>query len=349
MKAAPGAKPLTEQPAACALVADRHELSRHILGSILKGAGYTVQSAPDGEDAWNQIQGGSVDIVITDLDLTGIDGFELCRRLKNSRNTRVIPVIIVTAADDIASRIAAFEHGADDLLPKPVINEELLARVRNLLRLASLIRHKVDSERMRAKLEKELALTHLRQEEERTRSLFIAQVLSAATGGRLQLMDRDIMAPLLEDWSGVEELEVTTPSQLNTVRALTERVAKCAGLVGEGVADAALCVSEAVTNALKFGTQVAFRGGRFEDQIRFVVEDNGPGLKSAILPQITLQKGFSTGISMGMGFSIMLELMDRVGLSTGQTGTTLLLAKSLTPDVGDDIDAFLKRFSVTLD
>lgn len=331
------------------LVVDDHALSRQVLQSILGAGGYEVLSASDGEQAWAVLETSPVALMIADLRMPGMNGFELCKKTKNDPLTRLIPVIIVTGADDIASRIAAYEHGADDILPKPVINEELLARVRNLLRFAHLVKGQLELERSQAELDKELALAQLRTEQEAARNRLYHDVLFAATGGRLQLMSRQEIAPLLDGWSETHELVVSHSSEIALARRIAEEVAQAAGLDEEGVSDAALCVSEAVTNALKFGTRVVFRGGLFEEQMRFVIEDDGPGLERALLPQVTLQKGFSTGASMGMGFSLMLEMMDQVGLTTGPDGTTVLLSKNVMTDSHLDLDCFLERFSVSLD
>ena len=331
------------------LVVDDHSMSRQILQAILCSDGYEVLSASDGEQAWSILEASPVSLMIADVQMPGMSGFELCKRAKSEPQTRLIPVIIVTGADDIASRIAAFEHGADDILPKPVINEELLARVRNLLRFAQLVKGQLELERLQAELDKELALAQLRTEQEAARNRLYHDVLFAATGGRLQLMNRQDMAPHLEGWREKRELLVIHPSEIALARRLAEEVATAAGLDEEGRSDAALCVSEAVTNALKFGTRVIFRGGLFEDQMLFVIQDDGPGLERGLLPQVALQKGFSTGASMGMGFSLMLEMMDRVGLDTGPDGTTVLLSKNIVADTDLDLDCFLERFSVSLD
>ncbi len=333
------------------LVVDDHGMSRQVLTSILQAGGHRVLSAEDGQRAWDLMSEKAVDLLVADLRMPGLDGFELCRKVKEDPDTRLTPVIIVTAADDIASRIAAFEHGADDILPKPVINEELIARVGNLLRFSRLVRSQLELERAQAGLEKELALAQLRREQEASRNRLYHDVLFAATGGRLQLLEEPAMSDLLQGWSDVLELEVGDAAQLSEARSLAEKAAEAAGLDEEGQRDAALCVSEAVTNGLKFGTRVLLRGGGFEDQLRLLIEDDGPGLERALLPQVTLQKGFSTGASMGMGFSLMLEMMDQVALCTGPGGTTVLLGKTVVreADLDLDLDSFLERFQVSLD
>ena len=83
--------------------------------------------------------------------------------------------------------------------------------------------------------------------------------------------------------------------------------------------------------------------------IQLYVQDDGPGLEHSMLPQVTLQKGFSTHSSLGMGFSLMLETMDKVGLCTGSSGTAVLLSKQCVVDDELELDRFLDRFSVTLD
>ena len=308
-------------------------------------------TAQDGAEAWNIVQKEDLSLVVADLRMPELNGFELCRKIKVTTETRLLPVIIVTGADDIASRICAFEHGADDILPKPVINEELLARVKNLIRFASLVETQMKLERARAALEKELAIAELKKEQEASRTKLYQDVLFAATGGRLHLMEIGDLALLGENWQDLQEMDITEPSQIRDARHLAEEIASVAGLDEEGKTDAALCVSEAVTNALKFGTKVLFRGGRVADQLRFLIQDDGPGLEHALLPRVTLQKGFSTGASMGMGFSLMLEIMDQVCLSTGPHGTTVLLSKTICPvdNLDIDIDSFLERFSVSLD
>lgn len=340
---------MTSVEPATILVVDDHDLSRQVLQSILGTAGYRVEVAPDGNEAWKTLDLLPIDLMIADLRMPGLDGFGLCRRVKTDEKTRLVPVIIVTGADDIASRIAAFEHGADDILPKPVINEELLARVRNLLHFSQLVRGQLELERAQAVLEKELALAQLRKEQELARSQLYHDVLFAATGGRLQLMSPQEIAPLMNDWQDTRELILTDPGQIARARRLAEEIAQAAELDDEAVSDAALCVSEAVTNALKFGSEVVFRGGLCENQMRFAISDNGPGLERALLPQVTLQKGFSTGSSMGMGFSLMLEMMDQVGLETSPNGTTVLLCKNVMTDRHLDLDCILERFSVSLD
>ena len=100
---------------------------------------FDVKIATSGADALRICEGGSCDIVLLDVMMPGLDGFEVCRRLKESPATSHIPVILVTALDQPADRIRGLEAGADDFLTKPVDEVTLIARVRSLTRLKIVI------------------------------------------------------------------------------------------------------------------------------------------------------------------------------------------------------------------
>jgi DNA-binding response OmpR family regulator/anti-sigma regulatory factor (Ser/Thr protein kinase) len=330
------------------LIVDDQPLSRMALVSILSKAGYATLQASDGEEAWELLSRNEISLVVADYAMPRLDGFGLCRRMKSLKKHRLTPVVMVTGIDDIASRIAAFDHGADDILPKPVINEELLARVKNLIKFSKLVQDQVETERCRAEMERELALAKMREEQEQTRNRLYREVLFAATGGTLKLLDGAGMERLLQGWTHTGTLALSDTSQIGQTRKMAEALARLAEMDEEAVGDVVLCVSEAVTNALKFGSRAEFRCGLKDDQIQVYVQDDGPGLDQATLPQITLQKGFSSHSSMGMGFSLMLETMDRVGLCTGPSGTAVLLSRKCAVDEEQCLDRFLERFSVSL-
>ncbi|MFA5508759.1 MAG: response regulator [Vulcanimicrobiota bacterium] len=331
------------------LVVDDHAISRFALKGILSSAGYPAFEAEDGEEAWEVLNQYEIALVIADFRMPRLNGFELCERMKSHPEHCLTPVVMVTCADDVASRISAFEHGADDILPKPVINEELLARVQSLIRFSELVNQQLEMERSRAELQRELAIAKLKREQEETRSRLYHDVLFAATGGTLQLMEPPQLAALLEEWEDVSSFELTDTSQIALTRHLTEDLARQYGMDEECAGDVVLCVSEAVTNAMKFGNNVHFRCGARDGCIHLYIQDDGPGLERSMLPQVTLQKGFSTHSSLGMGFSLMLETMDRVGLCTGSSGTAVLLSKKCQVDEQLELDKFLERFSVALD
>jgi DNA-binding response OmpR family regulator len=98
----------------------------------LRAAGFTATVAPDGPIAFQEAMTGSHDLVVLDIGLPRMDGFEVLRRLRESRNA--VPVVILTARDSVSDTVAALDGGADDYMAKPFRFEELLARIRLRLR-----------------------------------------------------------------------------------------------------------------------------------------------------------------------------------------------------------------------
>ena len=109
----------------------------NILKVVQRGLGfegYRVQVAVSGEDALVAARENEPDLIILDLMLPGVDGIEVCRRLRGGLNT---PILMLTARDAVRDKIAGLEAGADDYLAKPFVFDELVARVRALLRRAA--------------------------------------------------------------------------------------------------------------------------------------------------------------------------------------------------------------------
>jgi diguanylate cyclase (GGDEF)-like protein len=115
------------------LVVDDEEHIRRILKFQLEKNGYIVATAENGEVALNVIRRESPDLVILDLMMPRLDGFEVCQRLRADFQTSQIPIIMLTAKSDMPDKIKGLKEGANDYLIKPYSNEELLLRVRNVL------------------------------------------------------------------------------------------------------------------------------------------------------------------------------------------------------------------------
>src|SRR5271156_3411460 len=106
-----------------------------LLEAKLTAEYFEVVTAFNGADALVRIEQHDVDIVLLDVMMPGMDGFEVCRRIKRNPNSAHIPVIMVTALDQVSDRVAGLGAGADDFLTKPVDDAALFARVRSLVRL----------------------------------------------------------------------------------------------------------------------------------------------------------------------------------------------------------------------
>jgi adenylate cyclase len=120
------------------LVVDDQRANAEMMAGILRARGYQVDTAPSGEAALEQVRDGTPDLVVSDIVMPGVDGYELCRRLRAHAATALLPVILVTSVEANEERVKGLEAGADDFLSKPVRWEELFARVRSLLRIKRL-------------------------------------------------------------------------------------------------------------------------------------------------------------------------------------------------------------------
>ena len=115
------------------LVVDDEPISRALLGEILTAQGYQVVTAQDGQEALACFPRFQPDLVVLDVQMPGLCGFQVCQRLKSNPESRLTPVVLLTAHSAIEDRIRGIEAGADDFLSKPVDQAELLARVHSLL------------------------------------------------------------------------------------------------------------------------------------------------------------------------------------------------------------------------
>jgi len=116
------------------LVVEDHPRGAKLLEAMLSPLNCDVIKAADGEAVLRAVARSDVDLVLLDLMMPHIDGLEVCRRLKEDDTTRKIPVIMITAFDDIESKVRAIDAGADDFITKPPNKAELTARVKSLIR-----------------------------------------------------------------------------------------------------------------------------------------------------------------------------------------------------------------------
>jgi two-component system, cell cycle response regulator len=126
-----------------------------LLEAKLSAEYFDVVVAMNGPDAIQMCEAGEADIVLLDVMMPGMDGFEVCRRLKTSPTTAHIPVVMVTALDQPSDRLKGLDAGADDFLTKPLDDTALFARVRSLVRLKSM----VDELRNRALASRQLGIS----------------------------------------------------------------------------------------------------------------------------------------------------------------------------------------------
>jgi signal transduction histidine kinase len=117
------------------LIVDDYAANVKLLERNLQAAGYETVAAWDGEEALRKVQSERPDLILLDIMLPKIDGYEVCRRLRADEATAVIPIIMITALKDTEDRIHGLEAGGDDFISKPFDRGELLARVKSLLQV----------------------------------------------------------------------------------------------------------------------------------------------------------------------------------------------------------------------
>jgi signal transduction histidine kinase len=138
------------------LIADDNPTNLNVLFEYLSAQGYRVLIAEDGAGAIEQAQYGLPDLILLDVMMPGLDGFETCEKLKESSQTRDIPVIFMTAISETASVLKGFSVGAVDYITKPLQRDEVLVRVRNHISIRWLQRELKAEIAVRQKAEEEL-------------------------------------------------------------------------------------------------------------------------------------------------------------------------------------------------
>jgi len=156
------------------LVVDDDPCNRKLLAGYLRAGGYRVRYAEDGRTALALAREEPPDVVLLDVMMPGMTGYEVCAELKGDPRTRLSQIMLVTALDSTPDKVAGLDTGADDYVCKPVRREEFLAKVRTLLRARGLL---LDLERARSELE------------ERNRELQLKKTLA-------QTLVHDLKSPL---------------------------------------------------------------------------------------------------------------------------------------------------------
>ncbi len=127
------------------------------LALLLKKEGMRADIVEDGDTAMMRVMTDPPDLILLDVMMPGLSGFEICQRLKSEEATALIPIVLITGLEDQESRVRGIESGADDFLSKPVKREELVARVKTLRRLHE-TRKELESRRLAAEVERKEAI-----------------------------------------------------------------------------------------------------------------------------------------------------------------------------------------------
>jgi len=150
---------------------------------------YHIEAAGDGYEALEKVKKFNPDLIMLDVVMPGIDGFEVCRILKEDEKTRLIPIVMITALDSQQDRLRGLESGVDDFISKPFNVYELLARVKNLLKLRSYINELEHAEQVIFSLARAVEAKDNYTEGHCERLSILAQFL----GSELQLAAEDLI------------------------------------------------------------------------------------------------------------------------------------------------------------
>jgi len=172
------------------LVVDDDPKNLKLMQAMLIPLKYELFTAESGRGALDIMSKMDIDLVLLDVMMPEMDGFEVCRRIKKNPNTKMIPVVLVTALDDLDSRIKGIEAGADDFLSKPASRPELIARTKSLIKLKLMNNSLTSIENVLFSLARavEAKDTYTQGHTERVASL------SMALGKRLELPPQDMTA-----------------------------------------------------------------------------------------------------------------------------------------------------------
>ena len=169
-------------------------------------------------------------------------------------------------------------------------------------------------------------------ESEQQRRVFNRDVLLAVTGGKLRLVESSEIPPSnLASGPALLTLDLREPKDATSLRHRLTQIGESVGMNAERLGDLATATTEAATNAIKHGNGGQATVWATADSVTVQVEDHGTGITPAHLARATLEQGFSTRVSLGMGFHLMLQFTDALALCTDANGTIILLQVSNKP------------------
>ncbi len=187
------------------LIVDDNKENIDLIAYFLKPQNYQIFTAMDGVEALTQVENTKPDIILLDIMLPKMDGFQVCERIKKNVETRFIPVIMITALKELKDKIRSLEVGADDFISKPFENVELLTRVKSLLRIKR-YHDQLEEKNLELK-EKNEALLKMDQFKEELNHLIVHDMKNPlfVIQGNLQMMEMGLgesMSPMVQKYLG---------------------------------------------------------------------------------------------------------------------------------------------------
>jgi DNA-binding NtrC family response regulator len=333
------------------LVVDDVAANRNLLAQTLESAGYSVSAAPTGEVALEVALMDPPDLILLDILLPGLDGFELCRRLKAARETGSVPVIFITAKDESGSVVEGFRAGGVDYVTKPFQTDEVLARVRTHLRIHGLTRALADKNRtltaVNARLQEEIDRRRAAESERETAD----QRLLVYTGreterwgiagfvGRSATLERILADVRRLQTRGTPSVLITGES--GTGKELIARAIHAGGLRADGPFITVNCpaIPRDLAEDLLFGhVRGAFTGAQAGHQGFFELADGGTLFldeisEMSMAVQSKLLRVLEDGLVLPLGASQERRITTRVLAASNADFPALIANGRFRPDL----------------
>jgi len=284
------------------VVEDNLDMSDYL--SSVVGANYRVVTAADGSEGLRLALELDPYLIVTDLTLPRLSGDALVSELRSRPVFDRMPIIVLTAKADDHLRVRLLRSGVQDCLDKPFSGDELMARIDRL------IVERKQSEDNIVRIEA-------------WRQAFLRDVLLSVTEGKLSICGskRDLPSPC----SPATEIVLSTESVRRLRNAACDAAVQC-GIEPDRIDDLNTAVTEAAMNAIVHAEGGAARVCVGADRkVQVWIEDSGAGIDISQLPKVALEKGYSTAGTMGFGFFMMLNCIDRLHLYTAHDGTIVVL------------------------
>ncbi len=296
----------------CVLVVDDDERNRLLLGDLLASRGYRILTAENGEEALRLVKEEDPDVVLLDIMMPGVDGIEVCRRIRRNEETALLPVIMVTALAEREPRVRSIEAGADDFLTKPIDPAEVVLRVRNAAHrkhLMTALRRSIEEQKRLEQLRNDLV--HMLVHDLRSPLTGMLAFLDLLESSELSEATRNDVRTIKTAARNLTEMisAILDVSRLESGRMPLNRescdpkdlIQKAVQRLGRGLSGAGVTVEvgpgvtsvecdrqlverviiNLLANALKYtpkDTSVIVRALPAEDGLRIEVEDTGPGV-----------------------------------------------------------------------
>jgi signal transduction histidine kinase len=198
----------------CILIVDDQESAREVLKGLLLGQGYNLALAGDGEEALLKAAELLPDLILLDVMMPGLDGFEVCQQIRNNPLLAEMPIVMVTALDDFESRMRGLEVGVDDFLTKPVQKVELTARVKSIVRL-NRYRRLLQERNQRQRIEQEIQQRNLELKQVKHQEQEKQAALDRLRHTFLSTINHELRTPLALIFQTIEMLESANLGELN--------------------------------------------------------------------------------------------------------------------------------------